>query len=70
MSFSEMLGEIYKIWDGGIVLYGSVIGGAGRLRLRLCLHLPQVSVVHAEAGRHPCASRSRSECAWVASVLA
>ena len=26
MAFSEMLGEIYKIWDGGIVLYGSVIG--------------------------------------------
>lgn len=26
MGFSEMLGEIYKIWDGGIVLYGSVIG--------------------------------------------
>lgn len=27
MSFSEMLSEFYKIWDGGIVLYGSVIGG-------------------------------------------
>ncbi|HWG43098.1 MAG TPA: prolipoprotein diacylglyceryl transferase family protein, partial [Gemmataceae bacterium] len=27
MSFPEMLSEIYKIWDGGIVLYGSVIGG-------------------------------------------
>jgi phosphatidylglycerol:prolipoprotein diacylglycerol transferase len=26
MGLSEMLGEIYKIWDGGIVLYGSVIG--------------------------------------------
>jgi prolipoprotein diacylglyceryltransferase len=27
MSFSEMLAEFYKIWDGGIVLYGSVLGG-------------------------------------------
>ena len=27
MGFPEMLAEIYKIWDGGIVLYGSVIGG-------------------------------------------
>jgi phosphatidylglycerol:prolipoprotein diacylglycerol transferase len=27
MSFSEMLSEFYKIWDGGIVLYGSVVGG-------------------------------------------
>jgi phosphatidylglycerol---prolipoprotein diacylglyceryl transferase len=27
MSIAEMFGEIYKIWDGGIVLYGSVIGG-------------------------------------------
>lgn len=26
MGFSEMLSEIHKIWDGGIVLYGSVIG--------------------------------------------
>jgi phosphatidylglycerol:prolipoprotein diacylglycerol transferase len=26
MAFSEMFGEIYKIWDGGIVLYGSVVG--------------------------------------------
>ncbi|HEY7428739.1 MAG TPA: prolipoprotein diacylglyceryl transferase family protein [Gemmataceae bacterium] len=26
-SFAEMLQEFYKIWDGGIVLYGSVIGG-------------------------------------------
>jgi phosphatidylglycerol:prolipoprotein diacylglycerol transferase len=27
MSFSEMVQEFYRIWDGGIVLYGSVIGG-------------------------------------------
>lgn len=27
LSFREMLSQIYKIWDGGIVLYGSVIGG-------------------------------------------
>jgi phosphatidylglycerol:prolipoprotein diacylglycerol transferase len=27
MSFSEMVAEFYKIWDGGIVLYGSVLGG-------------------------------------------
>lgn len=27
MSFTEMLGEFYKIWEGGIVLYGSVLGG-------------------------------------------
>ncbi len=27
MSVAEMLSEFYKIWDGGIVLYGSVIGG-------------------------------------------
>jgi prolipoprotein diacylglyceryltransferase len=27
MSFSEMAQEFYRIWDGGIVLYGSVIGG-------------------------------------------
>lgn len=27
MAFSEMLWEFWKIWDGGIVLYGSVIGG-------------------------------------------
>ncbi|HEY7310415.1 MAG TPA: prolipoprotein diacylglyceryl transferase family protein [Gemmataceae bacterium] len=27
MSFSEMFQEFYRIWDGGIVLYGSVIGG-------------------------------------------
>ncbi|HTU22377.1 MAG TPA: prolipoprotein diacylglyceryl transferase family protein [Gemmataceae bacterium] len=27
MGFAEMLSEFYKIWDGGIVLYGSVIGG-------------------------------------------
>jgi prolipoprotein diacylglyceryltransferase len=26
MAFSEMFQEFYKIWDGGIVLYGSVIG--------------------------------------------
>jgi prolipoprotein diacylglyceryltransferase len=26
MGLSEMLQEFYKIWDGGIVLYGSVIG--------------------------------------------
>ena len=26
LSISEMLPEIYRIWDGGIVLYGSVIG--------------------------------------------
>jgi prolipoprotein diacylglyceryltransferase len=26
-SVAEMLSEFYKIWDGGIVLYGSVIGG-------------------------------------------
>jgi len=26
LSFREMLEQIYKIWDGGIVLYGSVIG--------------------------------------------
>ncbi len=26
-AFSEMFWEIWKIWDGGIVLYGSVIGG-------------------------------------------
>ncbi|MHB1422538.1 MAG: prolipoprotein diacylglyceryl transferase family protein [Gemmataceae bacterium] len=27
MSFADMLGEFWKIWDGGIVLYGSVVGG-------------------------------------------
>jgi phosphatidylglycerol:prolipoprotein diacylglycerol transferase len=27
MAFSEMFWEIWKIWDGGIVLYGSVLGG-------------------------------------------
>jgi phosphatidylglycerol:prolipoprotein diacylglycerol transferase len=27
MAFTEMLSEFYKIWDGGIVLYGSVLGG-------------------------------------------
>lgn len=27
LAFSEMLWEFWKIWDGGIVLYGSVIGG-------------------------------------------
>jgi phosphatidylglycerol:prolipoprotein diacylglycerol transferase len=27
MAFSEMFSEIWKIWDGGIVLYGSVLGG-------------------------------------------
>ncbi len=27
MSFAEMISEFYKIWDGGIVLYGSVVGG-------------------------------------------
>ncbi|MGH7170599.1 MAG: prolipoprotein diacylglyceryl transferase family protein [Gemmataceae bacterium] len=27
MAFADMLKEFYKIWDGGIVLYGSVIGG-------------------------------------------
>jgi prolipoprotein diacylglyceryltransferase len=27
MPVREMLSEFYKIWDGGIVLYGSVIGG-------------------------------------------
>ncbi|MGH7222307.1 MAG: prolipoprotein diacylglyceryl transferase family protein, partial [Gemmataceae bacterium] len=27
MSVKDMLSEFYKIWDGGIVLYGSVIGG-------------------------------------------
>jgi phosphatidylglycerol:prolipoprotein diacylglycerol transferase len=27
MSFQDMLSEFYRIWDGGIVLYGSVIGG-------------------------------------------
>lgn len=27
LSFAEMLGEFWKIWDGGIVLYGSVLGG-------------------------------------------
>ncbi len=27
MSVEEMLHEFYKIWDGGIVLYGSVLGG-------------------------------------------
>lgn len=27
MAFADMLSEFYKIWDGGIVLYGSVIGG-------------------------------------------
>jgi phosphatidylglycerol:prolipoprotein diacylglycerol transferase len=27
MSFAEMVHEFYKIWDGGIVLYGSVLGG-------------------------------------------
>jgi phosphatidylglycerol---prolipoprotein diacylglyceryl transferase len=27
MAFSKMLSEFYKIWDGGIVLYGSVGGG-------------------------------------------
>ncbi len=27
LSYREMLEQIYKIWDGGIVLYGSVIGG-------------------------------------------
>jgi phosphatidylglycerol:prolipoprotein diacylglycerol transferase len=26
MSFGELLDQIYRIWDGGIVLYGSVIG--------------------------------------------
>jgi prolipoprotein diacylglyceryltransferase len=26
MAFGEMLSEVWKIWDGGIVLYGSVIG--------------------------------------------
>ncbi len=27
MSVEEMIREFYKIWDGGIVLYGSVVGG-------------------------------------------
>jgi phosphatidylglycerol:prolipoprotein diacylglycerol transferase len=27
MAFTEMLSEFYRIWDGGIVLYGSVLGG-------------------------------------------
>jgi phosphatidylglycerol---prolipoprotein diacylglyceryl transferase len=27
MAFADMLSQFYKIWDGGIVLYGSVIGG-------------------------------------------
>lgn len=27
LSFWEMIGKFYKIWDGGIVLYGSVVGG-------------------------------------------
>jgi phosphatidylglycerol:prolipoprotein diacylglycerol transferase len=27
LAFTEMLQEFYKIWDGGIVLYGSVLGG-------------------------------------------
>ncbi|HTU94158.1 MAG TPA: prolipoprotein diacylglyceryl transferase family protein [Gemmataceae bacterium] len=27
MAFADMLFEFWKIWDGGIVLYGSVIGG-------------------------------------------
>jgi phosphatidylglycerol---prolipoprotein diacylglyceryl transferase len=27
MSLAEMIQEFYKIWDGGIVFYGSVIGG-------------------------------------------
>jgi len=26
-SFGEMVADFYKIWDGGIVLYGSVVGG-------------------------------------------
>ncbi len=27
MAFDEMITEFYRIWDGGIVLYGSVLGG-------------------------------------------
>ena len=36
-----MLDQFVKIWDGGIVLYGSVIGGLVSYAIAYCAHLPQ-----------------------------
>ena len=49
----RLLTQFHKIWDGGIVLYGSVIGGlAAYLGHDWFLILRKTGVSDAEAGRH------------------